>query len=105
MEYCPICGLALSTKGDESRLCLTCGWFGDVYETVPYQPAQSEITKDLLGALESYREVCRDELRAECRAEIDGDPTPLVATIKDVLDVRASLVQLYLTVVMSCNFD
>jgi len=52
---------------DPSRLCETCGWFGDRQETLPVPPKSNEFNPVLAAAqtLDLYRDVCRKELIAE----------------------------------------
>jgi hypothetical protein len=66
-EFCPLCGEPLDTSGDESRLCYTCGWFGDNTETrrAPWDPKVCNPIGNLVQALSLYRELCRQELLGE----------------------------------------
>ena len=66
-EFCPRCGTPLDTSGDDSRLCESCGWYGDRCETHPKPPVSDgrNPTLAVLQALAMYRDVCRNELIVE----------------------------------------
>ena len=67
VEFCPRCGTPVDTSGDDTRLCDACGWFGDNAETAKRPPDPIEVYPvcALLQTLALYRDVCRNELKAE----------------------------------------
>jgi hypothetical protein len=99
-EFCPKCGLPLSTEGESDRLCFTCGWFGDRSETLTTQPEISDITRNVVALLSEYRTMCRAELQCEEAAVVIQNPVLLAQVEQNsklVHDATTNIVNLMLT--------
>jgi hypothetical protein len=56
--YCPKCGQTVN-----DLLCETCGWFGD--DVLNEAPVGADIVASIVVILNSYRDICRDEILLE----------------------------------------
>ena len=100
-EFCPQCGLPVETDGDESRLCETCGWFGDNSETAKVPPP-SDVFNPVLAAVQAlflYRDVCRHELVAEQVFDAGNATEADLRKVKvEARNCLHSLVQLFMAI-------
>ena len=81
MEYCPKCKSLLPPSEDDSRLCTTCGWFGDATEAAT-ERIETEMETNARTAIELYRISCRNELLIEQAYELGGVDDVLLAKIR-----------------------